>query len=120
VGSPTLICPFCRDTDFDDTGLKVHLTEGYCEVFNAVTGPARTARLTPTPPAPADDASGAEAMRERAAKQVAIHADMMQESDAEGAAYSTDGVVRKLRRLAETIRALPLPGDDAVEEASRG
>ena len=28
-----LICPFCHDTDFDDVGLKIHLTQGHCPIF---------------------------------------------------------------------------------------
>lgn len=29
-----LICPFCKTSDFDDVGLKHHLTVGYCDEYN--------------------------------------------------------------------------------------
>jgi hypothetical protein len=28
-------CPFCGEDDFDLIGLKTHLTNGWCDVFNA-------------------------------------------------------------------------------------
>lgn len=70
---------------------------------------------TPTPPAPADDASGAEAMRERAAKVAETH-------------YLQPCPTLCGQSIATAIRALPLPPatgdatrvparDDAVEEA---
>jgi hypothetical protein len=31
-----LECPFCKDSDFDDIGLKLHLLRGHCEAFEAV------------------------------------------------------------------------------------
>lgn len=31
-----LVCPFCRDDDFDAVGLKYHLTHGKCQAFEAV------------------------------------------------------------------------------------
>ena len=30
----TTQCPFCNEVDFDLVGLKNHLTEGRCDVFN--------------------------------------------------------------------------------------
>lgn len=30
-------CPFCGETDFDATGLKIHLLAGHCDKFNAVS-----------------------------------------------------------------------------------
>lgn len=29
-----LACPWCKDTDFDDVGLKLHITSGHCDAFN--------------------------------------------------------------------------------------
>lgn len=29
-----LVCPFCKETNFDAPGLKSHLTQGDCEIFN--------------------------------------------------------------------------------------
>ena len=29
-----IICPFCKETDFDLIGLKSHLLHGDCEIFN--------------------------------------------------------------------------------------
>lgn len=31
-----MACPFCGETDFDATGLKIHLLAGLCCEFNAV------------------------------------------------------------------------------------
>jgi hypothetical protein len=31
-----LHCPFCWEDDFDDVGLKVHLSAGHCEAYNNV------------------------------------------------------------------------------------
>jgi hypothetical protein len=31
-----LVCPFCRDDDFDAVGLKHHLTHGNCQAFERV------------------------------------------------------------------------------------
>lgn len=31
-----LICPFCREEDFDGIGLKRHLLSGWCEKFDEV------------------------------------------------------------------------------------
>jgi hypothetical protein len=33
-----LPCPFCGEDDFDLIGLKVHLTAGWCQRFNALPG----------------------------------------------------------------------------------
>ena len=39
---PYIKCPYCKDQDqdqdFDLQGLKYHLLEGYCEVFNSTQG----------------------------------------------------------------------------------
>ncbi len=32
--SESLCCPFCKEDDFDLVGLKSHLLNGRCEVFN--------------------------------------------------------------------------------------
>ena len=32
--SSDLSCPFCKESDFDLVGLKIHLERGYCEPFN--------------------------------------------------------------------------------------
>jgi hypothetical protein len=32
-----LACPFCGETDFEATGLKIHLLAGHCKEFNAVS-----------------------------------------------------------------------------------
>lgn len=29
------LCPFCGEPDMDLVGLKMHLTRGWCEAFNA-------------------------------------------------------------------------------------
>ena len=34
VTSSDIICPFCKQEDFDLEGLKMHLEMGWCEVFN--------------------------------------------------------------------------------------
>jgi hypothetical protein len=31
-----LNCPFCGEGDFDDSGLKIHLTHGHCDAFERV------------------------------------------------------------------------------------
>jgi hypothetical protein len=31
-----MTCPFCGDTDFDEIGLKRHLTLGWCDEFGDV------------------------------------------------------------------------------------
>ena len=31
-----LQCPFCKERDFDDIGLKAHLLRGWCDQFNDV------------------------------------------------------------------------------------
>lgn len=36
-------CPFCPETDFDQMGLKMHLTNGWCEAYVAIpTSPPLT------------------------------------------------------------------------------
>lgn len=30
----TISCPFCYEDDFDLIGLKIHLLNGWCDVFN--------------------------------------------------------------------------------------
>jgi hypothetical protein len=30
-------CPFCGGKDFDEVGLKIHLTRGHCDVFEEVS-----------------------------------------------------------------------------------
>lgn len=32
-------CPFCKETDFDDIGLKNHLLRGWCDAFEKVEHP---------------------------------------------------------------------------------
>lgn len=29
-----IICPFCENTEFDKIGLKMHLEDGDCEIYN--------------------------------------------------------------------------------------
>jgi hypothetical protein len=31
-----LICPFCKESDFDGHGLKFHLLAGHCLPFNSI------------------------------------------------------------------------------------
>lgn len=31
-----LTCPFCKETEFDAPGLKMHLLRGYCDAFEKV------------------------------------------------------------------------------------
>lgn len=45
-----IACPFCREDDFDVVGLKLHLTAGHCDVFNATANCSRG--TTPTPGEP--------------------------------------------------------------------
>lgn len=33
----TISCPFCKESDFDLVGLKSHLVNGDCEVFNNIS-----------------------------------------------------------------------------------
>jgi hypothetical protein len=32
-----LVCPWCKDDDFDDVGLKLHIVNGHCDAFNALS-----------------------------------------------------------------------------------
>jgi hypothetical protein len=34
-----VVCPFCKEGDFDLIGLKSHFMRGWCEVFNATIRP---------------------------------------------------------------------------------
>ena len=34
--SEEYICPFCKEADFDAMGLKLHLTRGWCDVFETI------------------------------------------------------------------------------------
>ena len=36
-----VICPFCKETDFDLVGLKSHLLHGDCDIFNKTEEIAR-------------------------------------------------------------------------------
>ena len=29
-------CPFCKEKDFDLSGLKLHFEKGYCDIYNEV------------------------------------------------------------------------------------
>jgi hypothetical protein len=29
-------CPWCKDKDFDEVGLKLHVINGHCDAFNAL------------------------------------------------------------------------------------
>ena len=31
-----LVCPFCKELDFDMEGLKSHLEHGDCEIYNSL------------------------------------------------------------------------------------
>ena len=31
-----LTCPFCKETDFDAIGLKMHFERGWCEEYNNI------------------------------------------------------------------------------------
>ncbi|MDP3794067.1 MAG: hypothetical protein Q8R07_04955 [Candidatus Uhrbacteria bacterium] len=33
----SVTCPFCLEDDFDQVGLKIHLANGWCEAYVAVT-----------------------------------------------------------------------------------
>ena len=38
VGSGELVsCPFCGENDFDQVGLKMHLSFGHCDNYNALS-----------------------------------------------------------------------------------
>ena len=32
-----LACPWCKDPDFDAVGLKLHIINGHCDVFNELS-----------------------------------------------------------------------------------
>lgn len=34
-----VLCPFCRDTGFDLSGLKLHLVAGWCDAYEATEMP---------------------------------------------------------------------------------
>lgn len=34
ASSDLLACPWCKDTDFDEVGLKLHVNNGHCDAFN--------------------------------------------------------------------------------------
>lgn len=36
VDKSNMTCPFCATPDFDDVGLKAHLTRGHCDAFEKV------------------------------------------------------------------------------------
>ena len=40
-----VICPFCREGNFDLYGLQLHLLRGWCEIFPKLTDPAILATL---------------------------------------------------------------------------
>ena len=31
-----LVCPWCKEADFDDIGLKLHIINGWCPVFENI------------------------------------------------------------------------------------
>ena len=38
VGSGDLLaCPWCKDTDFDEVGLKLHILNGHCDSYNELS-----------------------------------------------------------------------------------
>lgn len=39
MSEKTIYCPFCYEDDFDLIGLKIHLINGWCDVFNGVKIP---------------------------------------------------------------------------------
>lgn len=41
--SPYFPCPFCREGDFDVIGLRGHLVNNYCEVYNTTPTPMEQA-----------------------------------------------------------------------------
>jgi hypothetical protein len=36
INKDGIICPFCKDSDFDEIGLKMHVVLGQCEKYNAI------------------------------------------------------------------------------------
>lgn len=40
-----IICPFCKEKGYDLIGLKYHLLQGYCKVFNSVITPEEETAL---------------------------------------------------------------------------
>jgi hypothetical protein len=47
-----MACPFCGETNFDATGLKIHLLAGHCKEFNAVSTDVPRTRETNAEPEP--------------------------------------------------------------------
>lgn len=38
VGCDALLaCPWCKESGFDDVGLKIHISAGFCEHYNALS-----------------------------------------------------------------------------------
>ena len=31
------ICPFCKESEFDLIGLKMHFEKGWCEIYNSTS-----------------------------------------------------------------------------------
>lgn len=43
-----MTCPFCNDKDFDEVGLKHHLSAGHCARYNVTAGVDRLPRRLTT------------------------------------------------------------------------
>lgn len=41
-----VVCPFCKEADFDLIGLEIHLERGWCEVFGTLRKPKQDETLT--------------------------------------------------------------------------
>lgn len=42
-----IACPFCKESGFDEVGLKIHLIAGHCEPFKALSASLPTTRSKP-------------------------------------------------------------------------
>lgn len=36
LSSDLVTCPFCKESDFDLIGLKYHLQQGHCDMYNEI------------------------------------------------------------------------------------
>lgn len=48
IKNEDIICPFCKEGDFDLVGLKSHLSNGDCEIYNNTANRKRMFQENPT------------------------------------------------------------------------
>jgi hypothetical protein len=73
-----LQCPFCGGTDFDNAGLKSHLLNGGCDVFNETEN---IERLFNTRYIPEPKPVRIEALEEHDTIQLTVEFDVLKQSD---------------------------------------